>query len=132
VYLLNSGNFAMSFLVLIVFGFISTIFCGPMNPLVVEVFNPTHRYRSAALSYAIGMSLFGGTAPLIASSITKLANGPFYLSCYFCIAGLMGWKAIKHIETHLEKSNSYLLKGLSTNRSKKASYGLPLSSLSKV
>lgn len=124
VYLLNSSSFTMSFLILVMFGFISTSFCGPMNPLVVEVFNPTHRYRSAALSYAIGMSLFGGTAPLIASWIIKLANGPFYLSCYFCIAGLMGWGAIKLIETRLEGSNSYLLKGLGINRSQKHAYGL--------
>lgn len=125
VYLLNSGAFEISFLALILVGFISTVFCGPMNPLVVEVFNPTHRYRSSALSYAIGMSLFGGTAPLIASAITKLSNGPFYLSCYFCIAGLMGWGAVKLIEVRLEGSHSYLLKGLSINRSEQEAYATP-------
>jgi MFS transporter, MHS family, proline/betaine transporter len=98
VYLLNSGDFTIGFLSLIVIGFVSTMFCGPMNVLVVEVFNPTHRYRSAALCYALGMSIFGGTAPLIASWITKLNDGPFFLSCYFCIAGFMGWGAAKFIE----------------------------------
>jgi len=111
VYLLNTGSFESALLALVVVGFVSTIFCGPMNPLVVEVFNPLHRYRSAALSYAIGMSLFGGTAPLIASFLTKLPDSTFYLSCYFLAAGLMGWAAIKTIEAHLP-SSSYLKKGL--------------------
>lgn len=126
VYLLNTGVFESALLILLAVGFISTVFCGPMNPLVVEVFNPMHRYRSAALSYAIGMSLFGGTAPLIASSITKLTNGSFYLSCYFLAAGLMGWGAIKLIEAHVG-SDSYLKKGLSGASSKEEAVAPPFS-----
>jgi MFS family permease len=111
VYFLNESNFTISFFLLVFVGFISTIFISPMGVLMVEIFNPIHRYRFAALSFSIGMSLFGGTAPLIASALTKLTGGSFYLSCYFFAAGLMGWGSIKLIDAHLE-SSSYLKKGL--------------------
>lgn len=111
VYFLSESTFAIAFLVLVAFGFITTIFIGPMGVLMVEIFNPLHRYRFTALSFSIGMSLFGGTAPLIASALTKLTDGSFYLSCYFFAAGLMGWGSVKVIEAQLEYS-SYLKKGL--------------------
>lgn len=104
-YLLNSGTF---FSVLCVFMFIAllaSIFMGPMNTLIVEVFNPSHRYRSAAISYSLGMSAFGGTAPLIAAWLTQFMGGVL-LPCYFCLAGLMGWGAVKLIETNLKKKTS--------------------------
>jgi len=111
VYFLNESTFSIAFFALVAVGFISTIFISPMGVLMVEIFNPIHRYRFAALSFSIGMSLFAGTAPLIAAALTKLTGGSFYLSCYFFSAGLMGWVSIKLIEAHLEYS-SYLKKGL--------------------
>lgn len=118
VYFLNESVFEIALLSLVVVGVVSTIFGGPMNVLVAEVFKPMHRYRSAALSYAIGTSVFGGTAPLIAASLTNLTNGPFYLSCYFFAAGLMGWGSVKFIEAHLGDS-SYLKKGFRANLAEK-------------
>lgn len=114
IYILNAGVFEIALLSLVVIGFISTIFIGPMNVLLAEAFNPMHRYRFAALSHAIGISLFGGTAPLVATSITQLTDGPFYLACYLLAAGLMGWGSIKLIQNHLSDS-SYLKKGLVKN-----------------
>ncbi|MGC8483752.1 MAG: MFS transporter [Thermodesulfobium sp.] len=106
VYLLNGGTFATGLVALITIASLASIFMGPMNTLIVEVFNPSHRYRSAAISYSLGMSLFGGTAPLIAAWLTKLSEDPFLLSCYFCLGGLMGWGAIILVGVHLKKKSS--------------------------
>ena len=50
-YLLNSGSFVTCLTALLIVGFLSTIFGGPMNTFVVEAFSPAHRYRSAAFEY---------------------------------------------------------------------------------
>jgi len=107
-YLLNSGNFSVGFLALVCIIFCGSIFQGPMNTLVVEVFNPMHRYKSAAISYSLGISLFGGTAPLVATWLTSIMPGPFLLSCYFFLAGLMGLGAVKLIENHFHTRKSQL------------------------
>ena len=106
VYLLNGGTFATGLLALVSIAFLASIFMGPMNTLIVEIFNPSHRYRSAAISYSLGMSLFGGTAPLIAAWLIKLSEGPFLLSCYFFLGGLMGWVAVSLVGAHLRKKSS--------------------------
>ncbi len=100
VYLINGATLMIGILALMAIGFLSTIYNGPMNTLVVEVFGPTHRYKSAAISYSLGMSLFGGTAPLIAAWITRVSDGPFLLSAYFFLTGVIGWGAIKIVDNH--------------------------------
>lgn len=106
VYLLNGGTFVAGLAALVSIASLASIFMGPMNTLIVEVFNPSHRYRSAAISYSLGMSLFGGTAPLVAAWLTTFSGGPFLLSCYFCLGGLMGWGAVTLVGAHLQKRNS--------------------------
>jgi MHS family proline/betaine transporter-like MFS transporter len=105
-YLLNSGSFPTCLTALLIVGFLSTIFGGPMNTFVVEAFAPVHRYRSAALSYSLGMSVFGGTAPLIASWLTTFSEGPFLLSCYFFLGALMGLGAVKLLERHFHQKGN--------------------------
>jgi len=105
-YLLNSGSFPTCLTALLIVGFLSTIFGGPMNTFVVEAFAPAHRYRSAALSYSLGMSVFGGTAPLIASWLTTFSEGPFLLSCYFFLGALMGLGAVKLLERHFHQKGN--------------------------
>lgn len=105
-YLLNSGSFTTCVTALLVVALLSTIFGGPMNTFVVEAFAPVHRYRSAALSYSLGMSVFGGTAPLIASWLTTLSEGPFLLSCYFFLGALMGLAAVKLLERHFHQKGN--------------------------
>lgn len=102
-YLLKSGSFATCMTALLIVGFLSTIFGGPMNTFVVEAFAPVHRYRSAALSYSLGMSVFGGTAPLISSWLTTFSEGILLLSCYFSLGGLMGLGAVKLLESHFRR-----------------------------
>jgi MHS family proline/betaine transporter-like MFS transporter len=102
-YLLNSEVFLPCIIALLGVGFLSTIFCGPMNTFIVETFAPLHRYRSAALSYSLGMSIFGGTAPLVSSWLTHFENGIFLLACYFFLSGLMGLAAIKLVEGHFRQ-----------------------------
>lgn len=104
-YLLNSGTFFSALCVFVFIALLASIFMGPMNTLVVEVFNPSHRYRSAAISYSLGMSAFGGTAPLISAWLMQFMEG-MLLPCYFCFAGLMGWGAVKLIETNLKKKKT--------------------------
>ncbi len=105
-YLLNSESFATCVIALLIVGFLSTIFGAPMNTFVVEAFSPAHRYRSAALSYSLGMSVFGGSAPLIASWLTTVSEGPFLLSCYFFLGALMGLGAVKLLERHFYQKDA--------------------------
>ena len=104
-YLFTSDMFITCVVALLVVSFLSTMFKCPMNLFIVEVFAPTYRYRAAALSFSLGVSIFGGTAPLIASWLASFSNGSFLLSCYFFLAGLMGLGAVKFLEAHFREKN---------------------------
>lgn len=43
VYFLNGGTFAAGLIALVSLALFASIFMGPMNTLIVEVFNPRHR-----------------------------------------------------------------------------------------
>lgn len=105
-YLVNSGSFSTCMMALLIVGFLSTIFAGPMNTFIVEAFSPLHRYRSAALSHSLGMSIFGGTAPLVASWLATFPEATFLLSCYFFLGGLMGLGAVKLLENHFRQKTA--------------------------
>jgi MHS family proline/betaine transporter-like MFS transporter len=51
-----------------------TAFSGASLVAVTEIFNTTTRYTGVSLSFNLGATLFGGTAPLLATALIKLTG----------------------------------------------------------
>ena len=47
------------------------LFTGPLMAAVIEQFSTATRFSGAALGYSLGVSAFGGTAPLIATALVQ-------------------------------------------------------------
>ena len=84
VFNVNSNNIAI--LAIIIHAIIASIFCGPMNTLIVEIFTVNKRYSCSAFNYSIGMGIIGGTTPMMASLISQhTGNNPLYLGGYISL-----------------------------------------------
>jgi MHS family proline/betaine transporter-like MFS transporter len=47
-------------------------FAGPSNAYMSQLFSKEYRYTGVAFGYCLGLALFGGTAPYVASTLIKL------------------------------------------------------------
>ena len=95
-------------LIQMTFACFASIFMGPMNTYIVEMFRPEERYSCSAVSYGIGMGIFGGTAPLVASYLTTTTHSTLYLALYLSFGAFMGIVSLYLVS--LEQKNSPLKK----------------------
>ncbi len=105
----STTNYTVVLSMVIIYAAIASIFCGPMNTFIIEIFSPEKRYSCSAFSYSVGMGLIGGTTPMVSTIIVKFfGNDPTFLSGYisfisFCTFGvlisfyIMGIKSQKYV-----------------------------------
>jgi MHS family proline/betaine transporter-like MFS transporter len=69
--LMSDGTFASILAGEVVLMVLVIVFAGPSTPVFTELFGTTTRYSGVAVGYGLGMAVFGGTAPLIATGLIK-------------------------------------------------------------
>jgi MHS family proline/betaine transporter-like MFS transporter len=62
---------------------------GPLMALTAELFPTSSRYSGAALAYSVGVSLGGGTAPLIATALVDATGWNLVPSIYLIVLSLL-------------------------------------------
>lgn len=67
------------------------------SAVLPSLFPPTERYSGAAFSYSLGVAVFGGTAPLIVSTLVNQGLS-FAPALYLMFAALCGWLAVLSIK----------------------------------
>jgi MHS family proline/betaine transporter-like MFS transporter len=87
---IHNGQVSLILGILILYTFIAVIYMGGMNTFAVEIFKPEERYSLSAFAYSLGMGVLGGSAPMIAASITEYTNNNWYLGLYLFIGSLLG------------------------------------------
>jgi MHS family proline/betaine transporter-like MFS transporter len=65
------------------------LFTGPLMAAAAEQFPTPTRYSGAALSYSVGVSAFGGTAPLIATALVQVTGWDLAPGIYLIAASLL-------------------------------------------
>jgi MFS transporter, MHS family, proline/betaine transporter len=65
------------------------LFTGPLMAAAAEQFPTQTRFSGAALSYSLGVSAFGGTAPLIATVLVQVTDWDLAPSLYLIAASLL-------------------------------------------
>lgn len=80
--LINSGNFSLILLGLLLYALINGAFLGPVPAVLVELFPTSIRYTAMAISYNIAGALFGGTAPIVATWLIRETQDPKVVAFY--------------------------------------------------
>ncbi len=82
-------------------------FQGPMNLFMANLFSPETRYSGLAFSYSIGMAIFGGTTPMIATFLVDWTGSPVTPAFYIILgslAGLVGVLQSRH-RSHIGRNS---------------------------
>ncbi|MBB4513628.1 MFS transporter [Paraburkholderia fungorum] len=77
---------AISMLMIALIAGVSAVGAGPTIALILQKFRLEHRARGLSLSYAIGVALFGGTAPLVAAGLVRWSGSQLATAWYVIIA----------------------------------------------
>lgn len=86
--LLNS-SFQMALFSLIILSFSFSLVASSYGAMLAELFPPKIRYTGVGLAYNVAFAAFGGTTPLIATSLIKITNNPLMPAYYLMLfAGL--------------------------------------------
>tara|TARA_R110000868_G_scaffold380784_1_gene646945 strand:- start:116435 stop:117688 length:1254 start_codon:yes stop_codon:yes gene_type:complete len=103
-YFMGQGHFWLALLSLLSIVTFQGLYLIAFTTILAEIF-PTHfRYTGASLSYNIGYGLFGGTAPLIATSIIYLTHQHFAPAYYLMACALAAFITVLTVrETYQDK-----------------------------
>jgi MFS transporter, MHS family, proline/betaine transporter len=99
-YLLQQQTF---FSILIAIGsaaLLMSLFNGPTNAFLQDLFPAKVRYTGVALGYAIGAALLGGTQPLICTYLIEYTQNPYAPVLYLSFAATVGLGSLYFSRKH--------------------------------
>ena len=88
--LLQTASFPAIALAFVVVGCVVGIGSGVYAAAMCEIFPTSVRYSSLSLGYSVAVSIFGGTTPLIFTSLLAATGNPISPAFYIVAAGLVG------------------------------------------
>jgi MHS family proline/betaine transporter-like MFS transporter len=88
--LLQTASLPAIALALVVVGCVVGIGSGVYAAAMCEIFPTSVRYSSLSLGYSVAVSIFGGTTPLIFTSLLAATGNPISPAFYIVAAGLVG------------------------------------------
>lgn len=80
--LIESGSLAYAQLGMIMYGIVLTFYIAPVPAMLVEVFPTRVRYTGMALACNISAAVFGGTTPMIVTSLIQATGNPSVVAFY--------------------------------------------------
>ena len=90
--LMSHGTLSSAMLGGVIFATCNSFYSGCMAATMVELFPTQTRYSGVAIAYNLGQTLFGGTAPLIATAligVTSLNLAPAFYVCFSAVVGIV-------------------------------------------
>ena len=93
-YLLENGDFVQQLIAELVFGIGLGIFFGSIPAALVELFPTKYRYTGLSFSYNMSITLFGGTLPLIATSLIEFTGFNSSVAFYLIATSLCSMSAV--------------------------------------
>jgi MFS transporter, MHS family, proline/betaine transporter len=93
-WLLQQGTTAPILAGLLLLGLCQALFVGTTPAALPAMFPTAIRYSGMAISFNISVSLFGGTAPLVAEWLVRTTGNRYMPAFYMMVAGAIGLVAV--------------------------------------
>lgn len=90
------ANITLAFFCAFIFGTLIALICAPINTLMVLSYKPENRCSGFGISFNLGISILGGSAPLVLTFLS-VHFGILYVSMYYILACIMGIVALNLI-----------------------------------
>jgi MHS family proline/betaine transporter-like MFS transporter len=103
--LLASGEIEKIHLALGIFTLIFSMFIPSAFVSMIELFVVQERFTSLSFSFNVGLAVFGGTCPLIATWLIEITHNMISPAYYLMLAALLGLVTSMRLPTHCEQSN---------------------------
>jgi MHS family proline/betaine transporter-like MFS transporter len=97
--LMTGGSFTGALVGGLVFAACSSLFSGCMAATMVEMFPTRTRYTGVAISYNLGQTLLGGTAPLVGTALIRMTGTELAPAFYLVAAAAVGVVACLFIQS---------------------------------
>jgi MHS family proline/betaine transporter-like MFS transporter len=72
------------------FAFCNSFYSGCMAATMVELFPTSTRYSGVAIGYNVGQTLFGGTAPFVATALIRMTDNVLIPAYYLSLSAIVG------------------------------------------
>jgi MHS family proline/betaine transporter-like MFS transporter len=102
-----SGNIHHFIFAECVFVLLAACYQGSLNAAIFDLIPTSIRYSMTAVSYNISYSLFGGTAPFVATYLVHLSGNHSVPGWYLTAGGLVAFLALNRMESR--KNSLYVL-----------------------
>lgn len=89
-YLITSGNFLWVTLGLALMSALIAITCAPLNAYMISLFPEQYRYSAFSVAFNTGVSVFGGTAPLVMMWLVNTTGNTTSPAWYYLFSALVG------------------------------------------
>lgn len=80
------------FIIQFLFSLLQVFYSGTISPVLAEMFPTRVRFTGLSISYGIAVTLFGGTAPFIATLLVRETGNPaapaFYVMVLAAVSGV--------------------------------------------
>jgi MHS family proline/betaine transporter-like MFS transporter len=93
-WLLQQGYIVAILAGLLILGLCQTLFIGTTPSTLPAMFPTTIRYGGLSIAYNLSVSLFGGTAPLVAEWLVRMTGDDYMPAYYAMLAALVGLLAV--------------------------------------
>lgn len=90
-----------------VLSFLGAAFVSALPGFLPSLFSPLERYSGVAFNYTLGQALFGGTAPLIATSLVTWTGDPTAPAFYLMLSGFCGLLASMFAKPIFQDASSH-------------------------
>ena len=107
-YLLTIPSLPCIFIAGILLALQSAAFTAPMHIVMIQSFPVQRRYSGVSFGYSLGISIFGGCAPMIHTLLIKTLESPLAPTLYLALTSCVGYWAVRTAES-LQKHPAYSL-----------------------
>jgi len=105
-YLLSTGNWELITIGMVLMSILIAITYAPLNAYMVLLFPHHYRYSAFGVAFNVGISLFGGTAPLIMLWLVNKTGNFIAPAWYYVLGAIIGLISLALCEKDRHKASA--------------------------
>jgi MFS transporter, MHS family, proline/betaine transporter len=109
VYLLNYQDFTFALISQLVFGAIVSFYIAPIPTLVTEIFPARTRYTGMSLACNLAAAIFGGTAPMLVTTLITKTESNYPIAIYIMMASATSLWCVWEVKRRRDNNRLYLI-----------------------